>query len=98
MQFSCNCPAGSPFHWRDGEQAISWKKLNENKALSATNSAKVERMREEGVDNSTIHGLTKKPAQRKKPNAAYSVTKLLREASILANKHGGQYSRAKAKA
>ena len=49
----------SAFHWRTGEPSI-FRPLQTAANLRAASTAKVERAREQGVDRSVIHGLSKK--------------------------------------
>lgn len=48
------------FDWRETPAQLDWSDLNKSKRLSTTSAAKVANEREQGVNNSVIHGLSKK--------------------------------------
>lgn len=82
---TCNCHPESPFHWRDQTQDTGMAIATMRQAEANERFAQV------------WHPTTEITTAPKKPKATVrnSVAKLLREATILANKHGGQYTKAK---
>lgn len=82
MRYTCSCVPGSPFHWRE--------QTHDTGMAIAT-------MRQAEANERFVQPLlpATKPARKKKTTAMHSVAKLLREATILANRHGGQYSKAR---
>lgn len=58
----CKCPPGSAFHWREDPRPsifMSDPKFNQNAKLSHSQSAVVDREREQGRDIGHLPGLSK---------------------------------------
>jgi len=96
-QMKCKCVPGCAFHWREQPSVINWKNMSWAALMSTVSTKIVETNRANGNDNSTLSGLSKTADELV---ANYAIRKAIaqaKESAVLSHRHGGQYSKARAK-